>query len=183
MQKTLVLWMLACALSLPAVAQYSKSPPAPKPNSQFMTERQQIVENHRIALLDMRQQFAAVCKQMDAMIAEAQKRGKPLSPKVLAHYDALKRRFDVQLDSATQGVNRLHSLAQAADTPPDSNDVSMYDASVAQLSKQEDLRNKRQEAATAFQAADQRTSQLMNTLATVVKSMDEQRGAINKSLN
>ena len=48
--------------------------------------------------------------------------------------------------------------------------------------RQEDLRNNRQMAQTAFQTADQRTNQLMNIMSTVLKTMNEMRGTTNRGL-
>jgi hypothetical protein len=42
--------------------------------------------------------------------------------------------------------------------------------------QQEEVRNKRQMATTAFQNFDQKSNQLMNMLATVIKTMNEMRG-------
>jgi hypothetical protein len=46
-----------------------------------------------------------------------------------------------------------------------------------------ELEDNRQAAQTAFQAADQRTTQLMNILATILKTMDQERGTINNALH
>jgi len=48
---------------------------------------------------------------------------------------------------------------------------------------QEDLRNQRQNAQSAFKGADQRTTQLMNILGTIVKTLDQERGTINRALS
>jgi len=49
--------------------------------------------------------------------------------------------------------------------------------------RQEDLRNNRQMAQTSFQSADQRSNQIMNIMATVLKTMNEMRGASNRGLS
>lgn len=162
--------VLTFAFAAPAAAQpQGRTPPAKQQTVAPPASRQ--LENHKQAqskfwkyLKDVEQQFQEVSSKMDATVAQRKQLGKPPTARQLADFEKQKRQFKVRFEKAKGRVQNL--------------DQQLKDLE----QKQEDLKNKRQEMSTNFEAADQKTNQLMNTLATIIKTMNEMQKNLSKGI-
>jgi predicted nucleic acid-binding Zn-ribbon protein len=162
--------LLTLSFAAPAAAQpQGATPPAKQqtvapPASRQLENRKQAQGKFWKYLKDVEQQFQEVSSNMDATVAQRKQLGKPPTARQLADFEKQKRQFKVRFEQAKGRVQNL--------------DQQLKDLE----QKQEDLKNTRQEMTTDFEAADQKTNQLMNTLANILKTMREMQANLVKGI-